>query len=168
MTLQSKLTIAAAAALTASLDLGVARAPLDFKHVLDLADGTGAAQADLLWHDQRTLAASGSESLDLAGGSLTDALGTALTFARVKGLIVAAAAGNTTEVLVGGAATNAWASWVDAADNEVVVRPGGVVALLAPGTGYAVTADTGDLLQIANSSSGTSVTYDIVIIGASA
>jgi len=31
--------------------------------------------------------------------------------------------------------------------------------------GYAVTNSTGDILQIANSSSGTSVTYDIIVIG---
>jgi len=32
-------------------------------------------------------------------------------------------------------------------------------------TGYALTATTADLLQITNSSSGTGVTYDIIIVG---
>jgi len=37
----------------------------------------------------------------------------------------------------------------------------------ADATTYAVTAGTGDLLKVANSAGGTSVTYDIVIIGSS-
>ena len=49
-------------------------------------------------------------------------------------------------------------------------------AVLATGTGagqadsagYAVTATTADLLHVANSSSGTSVTYDVIVIGTSA
>ena len=39
---------------------------------------------------------------------------------------------------------------------------------VAPATGATVTTLTGDILLVANSSSGTSVTYDIVIIGTSA
>lgn len=47
------------------------------------------------------------------------------------------------------------------------IRPGGALILLAPdATGYAVTAGTGDLLRIANSAGSTSVTYDIILIGA--
>ena len=40
--------------------------------------------------------------------------------------------------------------------------------LSTPTTGATVTASTGDILLVANSSSGSSVTYDIVIIGTSA
>jgi hypothetical protein len=38
----------------------------------------------------------------------------------------------------------------------------------ADATAYAVTATTADLLKVANSSSGTGVTYDIAVIGTSA
>ena len=56
-----------------------------------------------------------------------------------------------------------------AASDGLDVKPGGCFLWLAPdATGVAVTAGTGDLINIANSSSGTSVTYDVVIIGASA
>jgi len=57
------------------------------------------------------------------------------------------------------------------ATHTLTLRPGAFVAVgtgAADATGYAVTATTADLLKIANSGAGTSVTYDIHIIGASA
>lgn len=168
MSLRTKLAVSLTADLRNDLDLAAVSVPLQLVRRVDLADGTAAGQADRIFHDRRTLAASASESLDLAG-VLVDALGATLTFARVKALVVAAAAGNTNTVRVGGAASNAWASWADAADNVIAVRPGGLLALAAgDATSYPVTAGTADLLQIANGGSGTPVTYDIVIIGASA
>jgi hypothetical protein len=72
-------------------------------------------------------------------------------------------------VIVGGAAANQFLTWVGAATHTVTVRPGGLFQLIAPdATAYAVTATTADLLRITNSGAGTSVTYDIVLLGASA
>jgi hypothetical protein len=153
------------AVLNKALDLGAARAPLLVDASLNLTEGTGANQAQVVFHDQRTLAASGSEELDLAG-ALTDALGRTLTFTAVKALYIKAAAGNTNNVLVGGAAANGFATWAGDPTDVVVIRPGGSLILVAPdATGYAVTTGTGDLLKIANSAGDTGVTYDIVIIG---
>ncbi|MFI6759363.1 hypothetical protein ACIBF5_09505 [Micromonospora sp. NPDC050417] len=150
------------------LDLGSANYPLSAGVVVDLVDGTGAGQADRLFTDRRTIVASGTDALDLAG-VLVDAFGAVITMARVKALYVAAAATNVNNLLVGGAAANTWTSWAGAADNEIVIRPGGALLLVAPdAVAYPVTAGTADQLQIANSGSGSSVTYDIVIIGASA
>lgn len=168
MTLTTRLVAQVAAEQRNPLDLGSGSFPLAVRQVVELANGVGAGQADRLWSDRRTLAASATDSLDLAGG-LVDAFGAAITFARVRALYVAAAAGNTNTIRVGGAAANAWASWADAADNEIVLRPGGLLLLVAPDvTGYPVTAGTGDLLEVVNGSGGTTVTYDIVIVGASA
>jgi len=133
-----------------------------------VANGTGANQADLIWHDQRTLALSTSEDLDLAG-SLTDAFGATVTFARVKGIVVYAASGNGDNIQVGGAASNQFINWVANSSDIINVRPGGTFALIAPdAVAYAVTAGTGDLLRITNADSGDAATYDIYIIGASA
>lgn len=134
-----------------------------------LANGTGAGQADRIFHDQRTLAASATEDLDLAG-VLTDSFGATVTFVRIKGLLVAASAANTNNVVLGAAAANPWATLLGAT-GTLIVRPGTVLALFAgqaDATGYAVTAGTGDLLKIANSAGGTGVTYDIALLGASA
>jgi hypothetical protein len=164
----TKLVVSATATQTNPLDLMVAKASVAFEALVSLGSGTGSGQADRLWTDRRTLAASGSEDLDLAG-VLTDAFGATITFARVKGLIVKAAAANSNNVIVGGAAATQWATWAGAATHTVTVRPGGAFALFAPdATAYAVTAGTGDLLKIANSGAGTTVDYDIVVIGASA
>lgn len=153
---------------TSVLDLATVTVPLTLRKAVSITAGTGANQADKVFHDQRTLTASSTEDLDLAG-SLTDAFGATITFARIKGIFVAAASANTNNVLVGGAASNQFINWVSDATDKIVVRPGGWFGLVAPdATAYAVTAGTGDLLRIGNSGAGTAVTYDIILIGASA
>lgn len=170
MALDSTLSLSLAAKQTTPLDLGEATATLSKEYRAKLVTGTSAGQVDRIFHDTRTLAASANEDLDLAG-SLVDALGVALTFVKVKGLFISAAAGNTNNVVVGGAASNGFVSWVGAAAHTVIVRPGAVLGLFAgqaDAAGYPVTAGTGDLLRVANSGAGTSVTYDVVVIGTSA
>lgn len=169
MALSSILSVSASADLTNALDLATASVPLTLRRAVSLGSGTAAGQADRVFHDRRTLAASGTEDLDLAG-VLLDAFGTAITFARIKGIVVAASAGNTNNVVVGNASATQWATLLSAT-GTVTLRPGAVLCAMAgqaDATGYAVTAGTGDLLKVANSSSGTAVEYDIVLIGASA
>lgn len=167
MSLTGKLVVAADIEQISSLDLGAATFHPVIKTLIELTDGAGANQANLFWTDQRTLAASASENLDLAGG-LTDAFGATLTFVRVKGIIIEAAAANTNSVVVGGHGSAAFVNWVSDATDKLVVRPNTVFALLSgDATAYAVTATTGDMLTITNSAGGTSVTYKITIIGAS-
>lgn len=152
---------------TAVLDLGAAKAPAALDLLTAFASGTGAYQADLHWSDKRTLAASATENLDLAGG-LTDPYGVAITFARIRAWLIYAEVGNANSVIVGGAASNAWATWAGAATHTLTIPPGGVVLLVAPGaTAWAVTAGTGDLLKVANGGAGTGVTYTAAFLGAS-
>jgi len=168
MPLTSKVAVEVAATHVSLLDLANATVPLSVARAIALADGTGLGQADRIFHDRRTLAASANEDLDLAG-VLTDAFGAVITFARIKAMLIAADPGNTNNVIVGNAAANGFISWVGAATHTVTVRPGGLLLLAASDvTGYTVTAATADLLRITNSAGGTSVTYDVVLIGASA
>lgn len=151
--------------LDATLDIGTVIHDILYGPSQVFSNGTGLDQITQIFSDQRTLAASATEDLDLAGG-LTNALGTTLTFTKIRGLIVRAAVANTNNVLVGGAATNQFVTPFGGTAHTVTVRPGGLLMLLAPdATGYAVTAGTGDLLKIANSSSGTSVLYDLILLG---
>lgn len=132
-----------------------------------VAAGTGLDQMDLIWSDQRTLAGTTSENLDLAGG-LTDSFGTTLTFARVKLIYVFSALANGGLIQVGGAASNAFINWVANATDIINVRNGGWHMTVAPdATGFAVTGGTGDILKI-NNTDASSATYNIVIGGASA
>jgi hypothetical protein len=168
MSLNTRLEVLLQATQTAPQDLGSASFPATIRRSLNLVDGAAAGKANRFFSDTRTIAASGSESLDLAG-TLADAFGVTITLARVKLLYVAAADANVNNVVIGGVASNGWITPFGDATDKLVLRPGAFVLLAAgraDATGYAVTASTGDLLQVANSGSGTPVTYTIAIIGA--
>lgn len=169
MSLQASLTLAISARLGQAADLAEAKSALTKSYSVALTTGAGAGQGDLLWHDQRTLAASASEDLDLAG-ALAGLLGGTAVFARVKGLIVAAAAGNTNNVLVGANVVNGWAALIGptgASGGTVTVPPGGFFAAGTPSAaGWPVTAGSLDLLHVTNGGGSTPVTYDVIVIGA--
>lgn len=154
------------ATLTSALDQGTASFPLTLANDINLATGTAANQADLVWGDQRTLGASANEDLDLAG-SLTGMLGGTLTMAKLKAVFVKAASGNTNNVVVTRPAANGVPLFAAASD-AISVLPGGTFMWVAPGAGITVTAGTGDLINFSNSGAGTSVTYDVVFVGTSA
>jgi len=168
-TLTAALKVVASTTYTGASDLSTLQDVLSQSFSNALTSGTGANQGDLLFHDQRTLTASSTEDLDLTA-TIDDPLGNALSFVKLKAIIVIAASGNTNNVVVGGAtaALAAGEMFSDTTD-EVVVHPGGMFALTAPDAdGIAVTATTADLIKVANSAGGTSVTYDVILIGTSA
>lgn len=167
MALTTKLVTSVTSTLTDALDLSTVTDPLAYTLRTTLTSGTGANQADMLWHDTRTLSASATEDLDLAG-VLVNGLGDTQTFARVKLIMVTAASANTNNVNVTRPAANGVPLFLAAGDG-IAVRPGGAFLASAPdATAYAVTAATGDLLTFTNSAGSTSVTYSVIIIGASA
>lgn len=168
MALTSDFSMSASGLYTKTSDLTAPVDTLDKRWSVHLDSGTGAGKADLRFADTRTLAASATEDLDLAG-VLTDVFGAALTFVRIKKLLIKAADANTNNVVVGAAAANPWTALLGAT-GTLVLRPGQAVGTMcgaADATCMAVTAGTGDLLKVANSAGGTSVTYDILIVGAS-
>ncbi len=167
MSLTSKVVTKITANQTDVIDLGSVSFPLSHTTTASMATGTGASQADLLFSDQRTIAASSTEDLDLAG-SLTDAIGNTLTFVKIKAIIITVASANTNNVTVSPATSNGFNGPFNAAADLVAIPPGGSLVATAPVSGWTVTASTGDLLTIANSGSGTGVTYDVVLIGTSA
>lgn len=151
-----------------TVDVGTAEITFPLAAAINYANGTGAGQADLVYVKTRTITASSNEDLDLAG-TLTDQYGATVTFARIKAIIVAAASGNTNNVNVTRPASNGLATGFLASGDGVAIRPGGMFCLAATDlTSYPVTAGTGDLINVANSSSGTSVTYTVIILGCSA
>lgn len=165
MALTSRIELNIGGRQTKAGDLGTASAPFSLSKLVELASGTGAGQADLLFADERTLAASANEDLDLAA-VLADIYGATLTLAKVKFIAIVAAAGNTNNVQVTRPASNGVPLLMAAGDGKAL-QPGGFLAFYDP-TGVTVTADSGDLINIANSGGSTSVTYQIVIIGTSA
>lgn len=147
-----------------ALDIGTGTIDINYSQRNRIANGTGADQANMVWTDTRTVTASSSEDLDLYGG-LTNAFGDTVNFTAIKGIFIFAAAANTNNVVVGGDAAGL-VNYVGANNDTTIVKPGGFYCIYDPSAGgYGVTDTTADVLQIANSSSGTSVTYDIIVIG---
>jgi len=166
MTLQTNIAAAIQVIFTGGADLGANAFNLDKFGDISLSPGVASKQADLVFADKRTLAGLTTEDLDLAGGSLSDPVGTALTFVKVKALLIRAAAGNVGNIRVGGDVNAALLGFV-AANDQIDIPAEGVLLLVAPGDGYTVTAGTGDILQIENTGAS-SADYDIVVIGTSA
>jgi hypothetical protein len=147
------------------LDLGVDPS-YNFRSqkTISYENGVGAGQVDKVFADQRTLTASSTEDLDIVGGGLTDAFGATFTLVELKVLMVCAASTNTNNVVLGGDANSV--PFLSAATTTVSIKPGGCFQLADPSAaGIAVTAGTGDILQVANSGGGTSVVYDIIVLG---
>jgi hypothetical protein len=166
-TLRAVLTADIATTFKNLLDLSTPTDQVSVKKKVELTNGTGANSADLIFHDTRTLAASANEDLDLSG-SLAGPFGASQVFVELRGIVIAAAAGNTNNVRVTRPASNGVPLFLAASDG-IDVPPGGVFMWACPADGkVSITAGTGDLINIANSSSGSTVTYDVIIIGTSA
>lgn len=151
------------ATLAGSNDLGSPRLKLSpIQEVLQLTAGTDTiGKADLLFSDTRTLAASATENLDLAG-VLVNAFGATITAAEIVAIFVKAKATNANSVIVGNVA-NGFVGPLGAT-GTYAIKPGEYF-LAVSASGWPVTAATADLLKLANGAGGTSVDYDIVIIG---
>lgn len=168
MSLTSVIDLAVRATLIASPDLGQTRYTLadgDWTEI-QLASGTGNNAADLIWSDERSLNASTTEDLDLSG-SLTQPDGSAAVFAKVKAILIEADSANPSTITIFGDA-NGFVGPLSAATVTLALPANGRLALVAPIAGWAVTAGTGDIIQVANNSGAAAATYRICVIGTSA
>jgi len=164
MSLTARIASTLRATYTKTSDVASPTQTVDETFSIDYANGVAANQANVLFADTRTLAPSATEDLDLTG-SLSDALGTSLVNARIKCIRISAAAGNTNNVIVGAASATQWTTLLNAT-GTITLHPGAFFTAATPtAAGWTVTAATGDLLKIANSGAGTSVTYTIELIG---
>lgn len=164
MSLATKIKARLTATLTGTADHGVPQAALDLDASFDMATGSGSGQANQVFSDQRTLAASATETLDLSG-VLTNALGAAIAFTAVKAIFIRAAAANTNNVVVGAAAADQFVAGFGDTDQTWSIPPGGFILVSAPAAGWAVAGGSTDKLKIANSGGTTGVTYDIIVVG---
>ncbi len=124
--------------------------------------GTGANNINVMWRDQRGIAAEATETLALHDGTLTNGLGNAVTMDALKAIYVK----NTSTTLtlsIGGVATGVPLQ----SDPETItidIPPGGELLMTAPNaTGWDVTTNE-DLKMTAEAGTGT-LTYDIAVWG---
>jgi hypothetical protein len=160
---QAAITVNIAGQLRNVLGLSTVQEDLAQKFAQSFLSGTGAGKANMLWADSRSLATASNEDLDLAGG-LTNSLGVSLTFTNLKAIAIRAHTTNTTSLTFSRPSSNGVPLFAAAGD-AFVLTPGAIVVLTDPSAaGKAVTASTGDLLNVANAA-GATAGYDIVIVG---
>jgi len=165
MGLDITLAASLSGAFTTTAGLAAVNSPISIANQVQLSDGTGAGQANQFWSSAgRTLAASANENLDLAG-SLVNAFGTTLTFTKIKGIYIKAASTNTNNVRLTRPASNGLPLFLAASDGIDILPGGTFFWACSDNTAIPVTGGTGDLINIANSGAGTSVAYDIAIVG---
>lgn len=151
--------------LTNTAGLQTASAPLSVTRALDLANGVAINQANVLFSNTYAITTGATQSLDMAGGGLTDAFGVTWAPARIKCIYISSSANNTTNLTILGSANAV--PILNTAATTVTLTPGGLFFACNPSaTAWAVTAGTGDIVQIVNAA-GATANADIVLIGAS-
>lgn len=167
MSLTSRFMIEITSKLASGLDLKTVTSDLAKRYTLDLANGVAAKQANVIWDDQRTLAASAVDSLDLAGGGLVDAFGAAFAPAKLRGIVIYSSPANLNNLTLFGDAAHV--PLLNTVATTITLHPGGFFAMQWPAlAGVAVTAATGDIVKVTNAAGVNSVTYDIILIGTNA
>lgn len=147
-------------------DLGTQNYPATLSYTRALASGVIINTIDLMFDDTRPLTSSQTENLDLAG-SLVDAVGQTLTFAKIVAIGLSAPSTNTVDIVFGNHATAAFVGPFGAAAHTLALTPGGCIVLCNPTlAGWAVTPTTADMIKVTNGAAASS--YSIVILGRSA
>jgi hypothetical protein len=133
-----------------------------------LTNGTGAGQADILYTNQLSLAASGTTTLNLS--SLTTQLGTSVSMARIKSFYWENSnSATSTGVAFGGAGSTPFTGGYFNAGTDTLTLLNGVaqvVGVCADATAYAVS--TGVNLLITNSDSVNAAKVNVGLVGCSA
>ena len=121
------------------LDLNRIQAALTYAKSFGWVTGAGANQVDRAFADTRTIAASGTDDLDLTGTSLQDIMSVNLALARVKLISVYAYSTNTNNVVIGAAAATQFVGPFGANTHTIALPPNGLFLVTAPtAAGWAV------------------------------
>jgi len=125
-----------------------------------VADGTGANQVDDLAVIRVSLGIGGTGTIDLSGTD-TNVFNTAITWAKLKSIMVKADSTNGDTVTVGGGANHV----IDAFEP---IPAGGAAFFAAPSAGLTVTAGTGDIINFTNNDGAATAIVDVYLTGVKA
>lgn len=146
------------------------------RHILDLAfalaSGTSDGQINMIYSHRDSVAASATDQHDLAG-SKAGALGNTLTFVDVTTIILVNRSTTAGDVLhLSPPAANGFLGPFADASDIIKVGPGvtgqPAFVILHEPRGWAVTAGTGDLLDVIEAGGANTVSYDLYVLGRSA
>lgn len=130
-----------------------------------LVDGAGAGAVNAIWQDTLPLTDGGTVSPDLAPTAASGVSG-AVTFARIKVVVVYAPTTNTTNITLSKHASNCPLIATTAAA-LAPLKPGGFFVFCDPSAaGIAVTATSADILFTATNSAGAAATLVVIVAGA--
>ena len=162
-TLTSNLLVTVAIQNTKAVGLTTVKDNISADWSVKLTDGTGANQADTLWHDQRTLADGANETIDVHDGSLSDAFGTAVTLDKLK-MICIKNGSSDADLEIGGAAATQLGLFADGTD-ILNLPPGGIFVYSAPGSAGLDCSTNSDLKLTHDGTGESTLTYDIIVVG---
>ena len=164
MALTTRITLKIQTQYTNPADLSTPADNVTQDYSIVLADGTGADQADVIFHDQRTLADAAIDTLDLyASGSLLDPLGTALTMDQLKFLYIENT--STTNSLTIGPSATAVGLCADKATDIIIIPPEGQFVWTSPASGGLDLTTNKNLVLTHDSTDATALIYNIIAIG---
>ena len=156
-----KVTASVSANWSKDLDIGAAQATPQASVSIAFTAGSGANKIEQVGMKVGSIAASGSADIDLAG-TLTDPGGDTITFSKVKALLIKNTSASGDGIEVGGT----FDTWVKASGDEVKVMPGGCMLIANPtAAGFAVVADTGDVITLSNLDTVNAQTYEAIVLG---
>lgn len=145
------------------LDLSTPSDNLVIDRSISFADGVAADQANIIWHDERTLGDAAVDTLELYTGSLTDPFGTLLTMTVLK-LLYIYNTSTTNSLTIGPSATGIGIFGAIASD-ILLIKPLGTFLWVAPNvTGLLLTTNE-QLILTHDSTDATDLTYEIVAVG---
>lgn len=132
--------------------------------------GTGAGKVNAVGFVERTLAASGTDTVDLStggfgsGAGLADVFGTTVTLTKVKYVRVDIVGGTGSGLVVGNAAGNAHQLWHGGDSHTTSITNGGVPFVQGDAAGKTVDSSNKNV-KIVNGDGANTITYRLTVAG---
>ena len=147
-----------------AIDLATLQDPLAIACITNWSWGTGANQANCIFHDQRTLADGANETLDLyASGSLLDPFGDALTMTALKLLYLRNYSSDANLLVCGG--TSADIPIFSNNSDQLIIKPGGYFLWTDPTAAGSVITTNKNLKLTHDGTGSSTLTYDVIALG---
>lgn len=133
-------------------------------------NGTGLGQANKTYSENTTLAANGTETIDLnAFGGANDALGEPYDLTAIKGIMIRNTSTDPSAILtVAPGASNGWTALTGSTSNAItsVTPNNGEWTNLAPSAAGLPVSGTSKTLKLTNASGSAALTFELMVIGA--
>jgi hypothetical protein len=165
MALNANLVIDWAAVMAQANDISSLSLTLAKRVALVLSAGTTVGQADLFFDDTRTVGTTGLDALNLFTG-LTNGANLAVSFRKLKAMLVVASATNGQFITVSQPTTTGVSGLFSTTGAGIIIRPGTYFAWAAGAADATCVAVTSGAATINILNSGVStISYDLVLIG---